>query len=103
MVPKEFIQNVLIDGVSNLIFTHQNLSFLPMIVGIEFLGKCLNDKDDWNYFKRGKAHIDFELAIKTIPSLKKYEPYIESHELHDSLRNGYCHSFLVVETELCLV
>ncbi len=92
--PKEFISQVLIDELSEIHLKHPYISFAIMAIGIEFLGKCLNNKRDWNFTKKGQSKKDFENAIKRLGSLEKYRPYLESHKLYNALRNGFAHSFV---------
>jgi hypothetical protein len=67
-----------------------------MAIGIEFLGKCINDQEDWN--AQGRSKVDFELAVNSLSSLASYRPYLTSHNLWDSLRNGFLHSFVPKNT-----
>jgi hypothetical protein len=96
ITPKEFIETVLINEIEDIHLNHPYISFATMAIGIEFLGKCLNDQEDWNAQGRSKA--DFELAINSLSSLASYRPYLASHNLWDSLRNGFLHSFVPKNT-----
>jgi hypothetical protein len=89
--PKDFIQDVLIDEIATLIEPHPYISFILMGIGIEFLGKCIDlTLNDWNVSSRSKR--DFESAIKTIPSLKTYEPYLIPYDMYSSFRCGLAHA-----------
>jgi hypothetical protein len=89
--PKDFIKSVLIDELGTMVNGHPYISFIIMGIGIEFLGKCLaTTRNDWN--ESGHSGADFTNAIKTIPSLKKYESYLQTHKLCDSFRNGLAHA-----------
>ena len=89
--PKEFIQTVLINEIGELTDSHPYISFILMGIGIEFIGKCIDKSlTDWNVSGRSKQ--DFENAIKAIPSLKKYEPYLASHQMYSSFRCGLAHA-----------
>ena len=89
--PKEFIQTVLINEIGELTDSHSYISFILMGIGIEFIGKCIDKSlTDWNVSGRSKQ--DFENAIKAIPSLKKYEPYLVSHQMYSSFRCGLAHA-----------
>ena len=93
MTPKEFINIVFIEELGVLKDTNPYISFAIMAAGIEFLGKCLDRKaKDWNVSNKSK--FNFEYAIKHLESLKPYRPYLTSHKLWDSLRNGFAHSFV---------
>jgi hypothetical protein len=96
LTPKEFIQNVLINEIGEIHLNHPYISFAIMAIGIEFLGKCLNESASWNESYRSKP--DFELAINTLNSFAKYRPLLTSHNLWDSLRNGFLHSFVPKNT-----
>lgn len=89
--PKHFIKSVLIDELATMIAGHPYLSFVIMGIGIEFLGKCLaTARTDWN--EGGHSQTDFGNAIKSIPSLKKYESYLQTHKLYSSFRCGLAHT-----------
>jgi hypothetical protein len=90
--PKQFIRSLLIDDIGKLIKDHPYISFILMGIGIEYLGKCINtEKKDWNFSKPGSRKT-FENAIKSIPSLKKYETYLKSHDMYSSFRCGLAHA-----------
>lgn len=73
---KEHIQNYWINEVSDLVRNHAFMSFGIIGVGIEFLGKCLDYYTPWlSTANTSKWH--FELAIRTLPSLKKYHCFID--------------------------
>jgi hypothetical protein len=89
--PKEFIQSVLINEIGRMINDHPYISFIVMGIGVEFLGKCIDSElTDWNVPDRSKH--DFESAIKTIPNLKKYEPYLTTYKMYSSFRCGLVHA-----------
>lgn len=89
--PKDFIQTVLINEFGELSITHPYISFILMGIGIEFLGKCIDPNlSDWNISGRSKK--DFENAIKTVPSLKRYETYLSSYDMYNSFRCGLAHA-----------
>jgi uncharacterized protein involved in outer membrane biogenesis len=87
--PKEFIEQVLINEVGEIYENHPYIAFAIISIGIEFLGKCLNNKEDWNF--KGRSKTDFEFAINTLNSFSKYRNL--NYNLQDSLRNGFLHSF----------
>lgn len=89
--PNDFIQTVLINEIGELVDSHPYISFILMGIGIEFRGKCIDSSlTDWNV--SGRSKFDFENAIKTIPSLQKYEPYLTSHQMYSSFRCGLAHA-----------
>lgn len=98
MMPKEFIQKVLIDEIGEIHEKYPYIAFASMTIGIEFLGKCLNEHDNWNYYNFGQPRLDFENSIKAFESFKNYVPLLVSHNLWDSLRNGFSHSFVPKDT-----
>ena len=95
MLPKEFIQTVLINEISEIHESHPYISFAIMAIGIEFLGKCLNSSKSWN---AANSKGDFESAINELEAFSSYRPYLESHTLWNSLRNGFAHSFVPKNT-----
>jgi len=98
MTPKQFIQHVLINEVGQIHSQHPYISFATMAIGIEFLGKCLNTYEDWNYYASGVPKQDFERAINQLNSFSRYRTYLSSHNLWDALRNGFSHSFVPKNT-----
>lgn len=89
---KDFVKAVLIDELGTMIDPHPYLSFDVMATGIEFLGKCIKaDLDEWNP-KTIPSKTSFNDAINSIPSLQKYAPLLNSHDLYDSLRCGLAHT-----------
>lgn len=91
LTPKDFIKTVFVNEIGSLISGHPYISFMVMGIGIEFLGKCIDSQLlTWNVPKRSKG--DFEAAIKTISSLKKYEPFLTSYDLYSSFRCGLAHA-----------
>jgi len=92
ITPKEFIQQVLINEVGEIHERFPYISFATMAIGIEFLGKCLSNEEDWN--KQGNSKTDFEFAINNLNSFEKYRDFLGEYELWTSLRNGFLHSFV---------
>jgi hypothetical protein len=93
LLPKEFIKQVFINEVADLVENHPYLAFMIMGIGIELLGKSISSEhSDWDV--EGKSRSSFEKAVKTLSSLKKYEPYLDKkgHDLYGSLRCGLAHS-----------
>lgn len=93
MTPKEFIRQVFINELKVLQDSNPYISFAIIATGIEFLGKCLDSSaGHWNVSRKSKEN--FEFAINNLNSFKKYRPYLTTHKLWDSLRNGFAHSFV---------
>ncbi len=89
--PKDFIQEFLIEEIEEIHQKHQYISFALMAIGIEFLGKCLNEFEDWN---KPQSKTDFNYAINNLEAFKQYRPLIITHNLWNNLRNGFAHSFV---------
>lgn len=96
LMPKEFIETVLIKEIGEIHKKHPYISFAIMTIGIEFLGKGINSLDKWNI--SGRSKIDFELSINKLTNFDRYKPLLTSHNLWDSLRNGFAHSFVPKKT-----
>lgn len=87
MLPKEFIQQVLINEYEDIIIKskHAYIGHALIAIGVEFLGKCVNlELHTWHPNKSN----DFDFALKHIPELKKYA----KKDLKKLLRNGMAHS-----------
>jgi len=83
--PKSFISQVLIEEIGNISISNVYLSFVLISIGIEFLGKCIDDgTSDWS--TSGKSEIHFNLAISEL--MPMYRPY----NLYRLLRCGLSHS-----------
>lgn len=90
MLPKEFIRITFLDQYKKIAYEYYYISFVLIAIGIEFLGKCLDEKVSWQQSGFSKTHFD-----KTINELMpKYKPYNDIFHLADSLRNGMAHAFL---------
>lgn len=90
--PKKFIEQVFINEVEDLIEKHPYIAFMIMAIGIEFLGRCLSKDTSWDVEKISRH--SFEEAVKKLPTLQKYKPYLKKnkHDLFGSLRCGLIHS-----------
>jgi hypothetical protein len=96
MLPKEFIKVTFLEQYKEISYKYHFLSFALLSIGIEFLGKCINNESKWDIPRangsRSRSRDDFELAISKL--MPKYIPYIykgNSVDLYDSLRNGFNH------------
>ena len=96
LLPKQFIQKVLIEEVGEIHLKYPYISFLTMAVGIEFLGKALNNNSDWN--QSGQSKLDFENAINHLNAFSSYRQLLQSHNFWTSFRNGFAHSFVPKNT-----
>ena len=54
--PKEYIREVLVEEMEDIVGTHAYLSFFLMCAGIEFLGICIDDSSDWFDIGKSKSH-----------------------------------------------
>jgi len=92
LYPKDFINQVLINEIQDIVIKHPYLAFLLICTGIEFLGKCIdtnNQNWDWNQ-KYQEINQPFDNAIKKLFP-KKYSLLLEKYSLRDQLRNGMIH------------
>ncbi|MGN6494322.1 MAG: hypothetical protein ACTHLE_20185 [Agriterribacter sp.] len=91
LTTKEFIKTLFIKDLSDVVASKPYISFMVMAVGIEFLGKCVNQNTKhWNVKNNSTA--DFERAIKSIPSLQKYGRFLRKYRLYTTFRCGLLHS-----------
>lgn len=91
MKPKEFIQNVLIDEMKDIVFRHAYLSFALISVGIEFIGKCaLTECDHWDI----KPEEKFKPFDKGVELMTNVDKRYADLNLKDQLRNGFAHTLL---------
>ncbi|MEZ5033129.1 MAG: hypothetical protein R2787_17210 [Saprospiraceae bacterium] len=89
MLPKEFIQVVLIEETGDVVKRHAYLSFALMAIGIEFLGKCmLIEQPDWHKIKPDLAY------QKGAELMTLVESRYKAINLKDELRNGFAHTFI---------
>ena len=72
MLPKEFIQQVLINELGEIHSQHPYIAFATMAIGVEFLGKCLNDHDDWNFYAAGIHKQDFKSACEEVMAMTSF-------------------------------
>lgn len=88
MTVNKFISEHLIHEIGEIKTKYPYFAFVLIAIGIEFLGKCLNDQKEWNTSSPKK---DFELGLALFP--EKYK----SMNLRDRLRNGMVHSYMTKE------
>jgi hypothetical protein len=92
----ELIQIVLIDEFKALVYTHEfhYLSFVLICNGIEFLGACLDDKQEFT--KQGRSGKRFRNAIKELFP-EKYDSLNQKKEdfdLYNIMRNALTHTLI---------
>ena len=89
MMPKEFIQKVLIDEIGQITKANPYLSFTLIAIGIEFLGKCLlTNCKNWHDINPSKAF------NKGVELLIQEDSRYEKLNLKSSLRDGFAHTLL---------
>jgi hypothetical protein len=93
VLPKDFINTVLIVQLGQVAQISAWLAFVLIGNGIEFLGKCIDsDAVDWD--KDGSSSKNFNDAIRSLSGLKKYEFLIErpdGFKLYKEFRCGLTH------------
>ncbi len=89
ITPKQFIKEVLIDEIGEIIKKHPYLSFTLISSGIEFLGICVDKSAKWT--DQGKSEKHFHDCIdKLFP--RRYQAIKD--RLYKELRCGLVHSQL---------
>ncbi len=86
---REFIEEYLIGHIGKIQKRQPYFAFVLMAIGIEFLGKCLNNHSDWNYYSKGQPARDFNKGMQLSP-MRKYK----NLDLYHKLRCGLAHSLL---------
>lgn len=90
LYPKDFIGEVLIVEISDIVHKHPYLAFLLICSGIEFLGKCSDVKlKKWDCKYNNGEH--FKKGLSFFP--KWYRENKMKGFLLDQLRNGLVHLF----------
>ncbi len=93
---KEYITQLPTD-IKPFVDNHPYFAFFIIASGIEFLGKCINDKKDWQEEKMSRT--DFQNAINQLDSFANYRNYLKGMntdqiDLYSSLRCGLLHAML---------
>jgi hypothetical protein len=87
ILPKEFIQEVLIDEYKDIVDRHTYIAFSLIAIGIEFLGKCmLTQYQDWHNIPADKA-FNRGLDLMILDNIT-----YGTLNLKDELRNGFVHT-----------
>jgi hypothetical protein len=87
ILPKEFIQEVLIDEFKDIVDRHTYIAFSLVAIGIEFLGKCmLTECQDWHDISPDKAF------NRGLDLMTKVDERYGTLNLKDELRNGFAHT-----------
>jgi hypothetical protein len=89
MSPQQFIQQVLMSEIRDVIYTHKYhyLSFGLVCNGIEFLGKCVDQSANWRTTQKYGFH--FKQGLKLMPGYSKFET-----DLYEGLRCGFAHGLV---------
>ncbi|MCK9329999.1 MAG: hypothetical protein M0Q94_09020 [Candidatus Cloacimonetes bacterium] len=83
----------MIDEIGDVVNHHPYLAFLLISSGIEFLGKCIDTKNqEWDTNKNEQDEPPFDKAIKELFP-EKYKIFLEKYNLRDQLRNGMSHMY----------
>lgn len=91
MNPKEFVQNVLINEMKDIVMRHPYLAFALISIGIEFLGKCmLTECDHWD-IKQNEPFKPFDKGMELMTKIDNRYTHLN---LKDQLRNGFVHTLL---------
>ncbi len=89
---KDFIETTLISEIGELIKSNPFISFSLICSGIEFLGRCLDDYNGFDYNYPRQLRYPFDLCIETY--MKKYEVLKDTeYDLYKYLRCGFAHQF----------
>lgn len=91
MTVKEFIEVTFLNQLGRLVNEYPYISFMVMGMGIEFLGKCINDGE---FDEGGVSRRRFEEAVNNISAFEKYRHLVgkgTSFDLYDSFRCGLTH------------
>lgn len=89
----DFIEKQLIPSIKNISSSYHYLSFGLVSIGIEFLGKCLDETHDFDYYKPKLSEKQFKLALRTL--FKDYWKTCNKNNinLYKCLKNGFLHSY----------
>lgn len=91
IMPKDFIKNVLIEEMKDVVMKHPYLAFALISIGIEFLGKCmLTECDHWD-IKLGEQFKPFDKGMELMITIDNRYAHLN---IRDQLRNGFTHTLL---------
>ncbi|MCF7796089.1 hypothetical protein K9M42_03265 [Patescibacteria group bacterium] len=94
MTTKEFIEKKLIPELEDIVCRHKYFSFALIAAGIEFLGKCLDNVNDWNEKGLSETHFNYAIDILFNKNFKKAN---KKYNFYKELRCGFAHSFRPME------
>lgn len=92
MTVKEFINKILINNYQEILSQgFHYISFSLIALGIEFLGACIDDADDFG--KIGKSGPRFRNAIEDLfpKQYQKFNDKNNDYDICNNLRNGLAH------------
>jgi len=81
----EFIQGTFLGTYHQISETHAYTAFALIFTGIELLGKCLDEKADFDYYNAFKPDKHFKMGLKLLGS------QYENLNLYEYCRNGFAH------------
>jgi len=97
MTITEFIQEVLIGEIGDIVKGHPYLSFGVVSQGIELLGACL-DENEFDCKKRGVSGDRFNFVLRELFPEKKYDEFgvkpDSKASIYKDLRCGFLHNVL---------
>ena len=83
MLPKEFIQQVLVEEVKDVIDSrHPLLGFVLIGTGIEYLGRCLDTAREWDADYKGVKLKPFDRAITELFPQPYHDKEVRKRLLH---------------------
>jgi|SRR5580698_2969809 hypothetical protein len=90
LYPKDFIKITFLGQFREIVYTHRfhYIGFALICIGIEYLGKCLDQAHGWH--DQGLSREHFKRAINEL--MPKYSPH--SSKIYDQLRSGFAHALL---------
>jgi hypothetical protein len=86
----EFIQQYFIDELEQIVEKFPYHAFMIISIGIEHLGKCLNQNT--KNFHDGKPKNDFNRALDNLNTFRKYKNINRKYQFYSNLRSGMLHA-----------
>lgn len=85
MTVSEFINLVFLKQYKDVLM-HPYIAFSLIFTGIEFLGKCLDEANEFDFYKKGLPEDHFNLALSNF-----FPPKYSNLDLFKYQRNGFAH------------
>lgn len=91
---KQFIRQVLITELADVVKISPWLGFISISSGIEFLGKCIDSDNQTNWNAERVSSKNFNDAIRKLDALSKYRPLLSrpNFNLYSEFRCGLVHA-----------